>query len=486
MYKRQGSYFLTTSKEYIFIASPYESYGSEMHQFLIDKYNVKIHPQMYEGRPTIVYELSRIMKPELKKKRILLEQLKTVLSVFNREWKLKDENGQTPLHYAVECGDLEFVEFLLLNDYSCDDEDNNGDTPLKLAFDYYHYDIFEKLLDSWFDVKSMQQKILEIACKKPGCSKFVELLLEHIIEIPDDILHQAIEGHQIETVEILIENPLVRLDFVDEKEMTVLHKALEENQIEIFKMLLEDPRTDPNDSSLLNRLLVDNKIEILQMLLEDPRTDPNDSSLLILAVEYDRIEAVDLLLNHPDIDPNIVYDIYDGDEFSYSETAFSTAILHRNLHIIKKFIQNPKVDTNKQDLMGNTELHNLIQNCGLNRKTSIYIRLIAFLLLHDSKIDVNVKNNDGKTPLDLAEEIPEIKYLLTDFFDRKKQIMVNYVGTMQPDIISQNPEKQLKRDQLRLGPELINEVTSFLQWEDLPIKIQNTLLTSEIRKKMNV
>ena len=104
-------------------------------------------------------------------------------------------------------------------------------------------------------------------------------------------------------------------------------------------------------------------------------------------------------------------------------------------------------------------------------------------MLHDSKIDVNVKNNDGKTPLDLAEEIPEIKYLLTDFFDRKKQIMVNYVGTMQPDIISQNPEKQLKRDQLRLGPDLINEVTSFLQWEDLPRKIQNTLLTPEIRKK---
>ncbi len=427
------------------------------------------------------------MKPELEKKRILLEQLKTVLSVFNRGSKLKDENGQTPLHYAVECGDLEFVEFLLLNDYSCDDEDNNGDTPLKLAFDYYHYDIFEKLLDSWFDVKYMQQ-ILKIACKKPGCSLFIELLLEHIVEIPDDILHQAIDGHQIETVEILIENPFVRFDFVDEDEMTVLHKALEENQIEIFKMLLENPRTDPNDSSLLNRLLVDNKIEILQMLLEDPRTNPNDSSLLILAVEYDRIEAVDLLLNHPDIDPNIVYDIYDGDEFSYSNTAFSTAILHRNLQIIKMFIQNPKVNTNQQNLMGNTVLHNLIQDCGLSRRTSIYITLIAFLLLHDSKIDINVKNNDGKTPLDLAEEIPEIKYLLTDFLDEitesRKQIMVNYVGTMQPDIISQNSEKQLKRDQLRLGPELMNEVTSFLQWEDLPRKIQNTLLTTpEIRNK---
>ena len=368
---RHGSYFLTTSKEYIFIASPYESYGSEMHQFLIDKYNVKIHPQMYEGRPTIVYELSRIMKPELEKKRILLEQLKTVLSVFNRKSKLKDENGQTPLHYAVECGDLEFVEFLLLNDYSCDDEDNNGDTPLKLAFDYYHYDIFEKLLDSCdvrYSCKAVvpelnsnnTEQILEIACKKPGCSKFVELLLEHIIEIPDDILHQAIEGHQIETVEILID--FVRLDFVDENEMTALHKALEENQIEIFKMLLEDPRTDPNDSSLLHEALEENRIEFFKMLLEDPRTDPNDFSLLKVAVEDDRIEAVNLLLNHPDIDPNIVYEIYYDDEFSYSETAFFTAILRRNLQMIKKFIQNPKVDTNQQNLMGNTALHNLISD----------------------------------------------------------------------------------------------------------------------------
>ena len=110
-YTKHGRCFLTTSKEYIFVTSSSESYGSEMHQILIDKYNVKIHPSMYKGKPTIVYELSRIMEAELEEKRILLEQLKTVLSVFNENPKLKDENGQTPLHYAVECGNIELVDF---------------------------------------------------------------------------------------------------------------------------------------------------------------------------------------------------------------------------------------------------------------------------------------------------------------------------------------------------------------------------------------
>lgn len=443
-------FFLTTSQQYIFVASPHlsGSHRNKIYQVLIDKYNVKIHPSMYTGDPTIVYEFSDIMKPELEKKGIFLEQLTKVLSVFDKNPKLKDGNGQTPFHYAVECGNLEVVEFLLdiCVEY-INDKDHNGDTALKLALDYYHYDIFVKLLPL-SDHKSREyvtesvsgfpfftKTILEIACQKPGCIQYVQALFKHTNEIPDNILNLALEAKENETVKILI----------------------------------EDPRTNPN-------VIVNNYPFGFAY------------SPLVLAVQYDNFEAVNLLLERPDIDPNIVYNKhYDDDDIQFpGEMAFSTAILRRNLHMIKKFIQNPKVDTNQQNLMGNTALHNLIKDYKQNEEK---IKLIEFLLLHDSKIDVNVKNNDGKTPLDLAEEIPEIKYLLTDFLDKitesRKQIMVNYVARIQPDIISQNPEKQLKRDQLRLGPDLINEVTSFLKWEDLPRKIQNTLLPSEIRKKMN-
>ena len=329
-----------------------------------------------------------------------------------------------------------------------DDKDHNGDTPLKLALDYYHYDIFVKLLPL-SDYKSREyvtesvsgfpfftKTILEIACQKPGCIQYVQALFNHTNEIPDNILHLAIQAKQNETVKILI----------------------------------EDPRTNPN-------IIVN--------------TYPGSwvYSPLVIAVDYNNFEAVNLLLEHPDLDPNIVYNKYyddDDDDFP-GEMAFSTAIFHRNLQIIKKFIENPKVDTNQQNLMGNTALHSMIQDYGRlvrvghdSQKEEEKIKVIEFLLLHDSKIDVNVKNNDGKTPLDLAEEIPEIKLLLTDFLDKitesRKQIMANYVATMQPDIISQNPEKQLKRDKLRLGPELVNEVTSFLDWTDLPQETQKGFL----------
>lgn len=102
-------------------------------------------------------------------------------------------------------------------------------------------------------------------------------------------------------------------------------------------------------------------------------------------VDFFLSEAVNLLLEHPDLDPNIVYQkYYDDDDFP-GEMAFSTAIFHRNLQIIKKFIENPKVDTNQQNLMGNTALHNMIQDYALNiRKKEEKIKLIEFLLLHDS------------------------------------------------------------------------------------------------------
>jgi len=281
-------FFLTTSQQYIFVTSPHlsGSHRNKIYQVLIDKYNVKIHPSMYTGDPTIVYDFSDIMKPELEKKGILLEQLKTVLSVFNRESKLKDENGQTPLHYAVECGNLEVVEFLLdiCVEY-INDKDHNGDTPLKLALDYYHYDIFVKLLPLC-DHKSREyvtesvsgfpfftKTILEIACQKPGCIQYVQALLNHTNEIPDNILHLAIQVNQNETVKILI----------------------------------EDPQTNPN--------------VIVNTYPESYLYSP-----LVLAVNYDNLEAVNLLLEHPDIDPNIVYNKhYDDDDFP-GEMAFSTAI----------------------------------------------------------------------------------------------------------------------------------------------------------------
>lgn len=315
------------------------------------------------------------------------------------------------------------------------DKDHNGDTPLKLALDYYHYDIFVKLLplsdhksreyvtESLSGFPFFTKTILEIACQKPGCIQYVQALFNHTNEIPDNILHLAIEANQNETVKILI----------------------------------EDPRTNPN-------------------VIVNTYPSSYVYSPLVLAVECDNFEAVNLLLEHPDIDPNIVYNkYYDDDDFQFpGEMAFSTTIFHRNLQIIKKFIENPKVDTNQQNLMGNTVLHNMIQDYGRNiRKKEEKIKLIEFLLLHDSKIDVNVKNNDGKTPLDLAEEIPEIKYLLTDFLDKitesRKQIMANYVAII-------DPEKQMKRDKLRLGPELVNEVTSFLHWTDLPQETQKGFL----------
>jgi len=100
-------------------------------------------------------------------------------------------------------------------------------------------------------------------------------------------------------------------------------------------------------------------------------------------------------------------------------------------------------------------------------------------LLARPEIEVN---EDGKTPLKIAcdKGHTEIKTLLEDFIKRKKnteqQATEEFcLAMIQPHLpVSTTTRKrkarELRRDELRLGPDLIKSIATYLEWKDISKK----------------
>ncbi len=89
-----------------------------------------------------------------------------------------DEQGKSPLHYAIQEGNIEIVEFLIQHGAVKDLQDSHGKTPARLAFEKNHGPLFEILFDAscfnpWHNPKDCA--LLQKA-KKCGHSNIVRIL----------------------------------------------------------------------------------------------------------------------------------------------------------------------------------------------------------------------------------------------------------------------------------------------------------------------
>lgn len=67
---------------------------------------------------------------------------------------LKNGEGKTLLHYAAEVGNIDMVKFLLSNDVSVEVYDNNGDSPVEIAYEKGYDKIMEILVKELIDEKN--------------------------------------------------------------------------------------------------------------------------------------------------------------------------------------------------------------------------------------------------------------------------------------------------------------------------------------------
>merc|ERR1711988_140911 len=258
--------------------------------------------------------------------------------------------------------------------------------------------------------------------------------------------------------------------------------------------------------------------EIVEALLALPEIvvnvqdqDEKRHTPLHIACKKRHINIVKALLSHPKIDVNV--QDQDGETPLHLASDLQPPyypILHKEGHIdiVKALLAHPEIDVNIQDIYGLTPLH---YACGIPLrwyKMPCHLLILTHLLEHP-EIDVNIQEEDGKTPLHVASERglenylkvllahPEIDLCIRDnkgktafddsFFHSKtknfikkneQQATEEYcLAMIQPDLpvvssrmTRKRKAKELRRDELRLGPELIKSIATYLEWKDISKK----------------
>ena len=123
---------------------------------------------------------------------------------------------------------------------------------------------------------------------------------------------------------------------------------------------------------------------------------------LHLASGKNRIENINVLLTNPKINYNSI----DIQGF----TPLIKACASQAYDVVKALIRSNDVNINFQDKIGNTALHYLCED----EKYDIAIELIK------RGGDVEIKNNEGKTPLDLIKT-DDIKTIISSYLKQKEE-----------------------------------------------------------------
>ena len=208
-------------------------------------------------------------------------------------------DGQTPIHVAARCGNVEAVRSLFKHGVSPNIRDKDGNTPIHLAAFRGQYEVIEILVDHGADLtvqnnegetalhiaahKAVDPTIFEFimghgadgGCKDrrgrtpleiaaiPDNGKFVEQILERLaIPCPANLtrLHSAtrllnaVKKKQLVVINERLRVPDIDVNLPDERGRTCLHFAASYGQKKIVESLLErgalvNARTYPNRTS---------------------------------------------------------------------------------------------------------------------------------------------------------------------------------------------------------------------------------------------
>lgn len=255
-------------------------------------------------------------------------------------------NKWTPLHYAVRYNSPKAVKLLLAKGAKVDAKERTGWTPLHHATRYATLDIVKMLLDKGGDLSARTDT---------NYSPF------HLAVFNDD--------NGAEIVKFLLSKN-VDINTRNKSRATPIHNAAQEGNTKIITMLLEK-------GANINAL------------------DPDDQTPLHYAAKHADAKTIKLLLDKgADINS-----LTKKHQHNALDLAIFYAKKHKNENI--KILVENHIDLQKQDVAGDTPLHNAA------RKNDSY----AIKLILEKGGDKFIENDNGKTAYDLARK-PEVKKLL--------------------------------------------------------------------------
>ncbi len=194
---------------------------------------------------------------------------------------------------------------------------------------------------------------------------------------------------------------------------TPLTLAIYSNNISLVNTLLDNSGTDINlpniygETPLILAVSYLDNIETIKRFIKHPSIDINNAknrhgqTALILASRNGRADIVRLLLDHPEIDVNasdnygftsLIMSITGGIKFEYlveSDTGY--------LEVLKLLLDREDIDVNYIDHDSQYDRSALMWTVLLNRSSAFFIELLSV-----PNMDINVRNNFGRTALMMA------------------------------------------------------------------------------------
>ena len=211
---------------------------------------------------------------------------------------------------------------------------------------------------------------------------------------------------------------------------TVLHVACEEGNTAVVHLLLSCPQVDVNLEMLcgvtpLNLACCKTSSAVVRLLLKHPLIDVTKEAYdgwtpLINAINIGCMDIINLLLQHPNIDPNQC-------DYNDDYTPLHHSMIGNRLDIFNALLTHEKIDVNKVDVDGVTCIYKACCHSHLQDRVMFIQGLLAHhnidvdkktltgyaplhlvgknqqdvyrLLLDHKDIDINIRDNDGCTPL---------------------------------------------------------------------------------------
>ncbi len=209
----------------------------------------------------------------------------------------------------------------------------------------------------------------------------------------------AVKKRHYNIVRLLLESPVLAMNLVNSSGFTALIYAISNEDDEMVELLLTQPSIDINIQGTRKKsaLLIacsNGSSKIVQLLLRQESIDVNvrdpytGITPLIAAVMEQHEEVIELLLKHPKI-------LINTSDVPARNTALHYALKQENEAIIQLFLAMPTTDINIRNDDGETPLIAAVKYA----PSGLIHKRIVELLLNKSHIAINVKDKSGWTAL---------------------------------------------------------------------------------------
>jgi len=309
-----------------------------------------------------------------------LNQMRFALSFLKANFKVKDEEGITPLMLAAYQGNTEILEGILSQegiDFSRKDE--NGIDAFGWALRGGHIESIRLLLED----KRFKKSEIEVLhqCCDEKCWKVAESLLFKFnftksINTPDEkgrtLLFKGITHRQKNFVRLLLENKFLDLNGCDKLGSNPFLYAIATRDLDFVNLFLSLPETEISF-----------------------RNKTKDTALIISSM-FRFTEGVERLIKIPSIDVNA--------QNIYGETALHWAVLNGDSKILKLLLSHKDIDLNLKDKHLETPLKKAV--CCENYEC-------VTLLASHPKANLFLKDENDQTVLDFAFSKKNTKIIQT-------------------------------------------------------------------------